>query len=125
MSTDLTLIPADDWHTDRKTGVIRLVYSTTLLRCGAARLLRHEFDDSATHQVNRNFLTFRGKRDSEPSSLVETPYDGYGSPLMWMRAGDIVKISSHDIIQKLPKNKAVWAYLKCIDPATPVALYWH
>lgn len=59
--------------------------------------------------------------------LTETPY---GDPLTWTKAGALASVME-DYYQNTeddnrPRiNLAAIAYLRLLDPDTPVALYWH
>lgn len=54
----------------------------------------------------------------------DTQKDPYGGRLNWVYASSLVPLASQKGIQDNKKMRAIWAYLACLDPETPVALYW-
>ena len=60
--------------------------------------------------------------DEEGGTLTKN--DGYGSPLHWKTAGDLVKIQTLHPERANSVYRMAWMGLKKLRPSTPVILYW-
>jgi hypothetical protein len=49
----------------------------------------------------------------------------YGDKLQMLMASDFVAFEKHSDVLDSDVNRAVWAYLRALNPETRVALYWH
>lgn len=57
----------------------------------------------------------------------ETPRitDRYGHQFKYAFAEDFAILQNHQEIQNLPVNRAIWAYLKELEPTHKIVLRWH
>ena len=113
MGVDLALVPKND----PPIGVWFLAYERIDLD-------RQNSLFAAVRKVKQHDLpsTTRFEWYSDSGLEVRTT-DQYNEPLKYIFAGDLAAV-------KLPKdttqkNKAVWAFLRGLDPATPIVLWWH
>ena len=51
--------------------------------------------------------------------------DKYGARLKAVTAGDLATLAAAPGIADDSQNRAVWAYLAALPPATDIVLYWH
>lgn len=55
----------------------------------------------------------------------ETKEDPYGSPLMYVKAGDLAALKDHEGVTGKYVNAAAWAYICALPKDWPIVLYWH
>ena len=121
MGLDLRLLPFD-------ADIEELSFSHTILDC----LRRGELFDEILKieeehglAVPDRFASFVGHgKDGEPcyGVTVTTPY---GEPLLYTTAASLLTLKDREGVTDNYQNRAIWAYLAELPPATKVALYWH
>lgn len=117
MGLALRLLPFDgDCHD--------VVYSHTVLSCAASRALFAAVQALPTWPVPPRFVAFCAVQDGREGYgiCVTTPY---GEPLTYALAGALAPLVTHPDVEDSETNRAIWAYLGCLDLQTKVALFWH
>ena len=117
MGLALRLLPFDGDAHD-------IVYSHTVLSCAASSRLVCRRAGAPTWPVPPRFVAFCAVEDGENAlgSRVTTPH---GKPLTYALAGALAPLVTHPDVEDSDTNRAIWAYLGCLDPQTKVALFWH
>lgn len=103
-------------------------FAHTILCCERRRDLFElilELDGREGQNVPTGFNTFLSFDEAlEKSCYGETLETPYGERLHWVEARFLAVLASHADVLDNHLNRAVWAYLKELPPAWPVALYW-
>ena len=122
MGVDLRLLPFDH-------DAPGLTYSHTVLDCERCGALYDAIGDIATQHgenVPDGFSSYMSYDPAcECSVYGPTPKDAYDSPLITLRAYQLLALRSHEGVIGDWRNLAVWAYLGALPPETRVALFWH
>ncbi len=121
MSVDLTLLPFDGDHGD-------LSFSHTVLPVYANYDLHAQINKLNQLEVPPTFTSYFGSND-KPSDYYygercygKTIEDSYGQPVKYTTVKELLTIKDkYWTCRSVP----VFAYLKCLKPATKVALFWH
>lgn len=125
MGLDLALLPFDY---DR-SGTPATHFSHTILDCDESGTLFRAIgavEHRCDQDVPAGFRSFMS-RDAryEDYHYGETVETGYGGPLRWLTAEELLPFRGYVGVLDSDKNRAVWAYLEVLPPRTKVALYWH
>jgi hypothetical protein len=119
MGLDLSLLPFDCDHED-------FAFSHTMLDCDRDDELFDALQALPSLRVIPNFTSFRCRDDDGDSHYGPTTVTPYGEPLTYVKTKDLLHHAALAVRNKgYGKNKAIWAYLACLDPQTKVALFWH
>lgn len=115
MGLDLTLLPFDG---DR--------FSQTALLCNRRRELFEEIIKLPAVKVPKGFNSYLSREgeyeESHYGVTTETPY---GEALTFVEVESLTGYRDHPAVIDNALNRAVWAYLGCLEPRTKVALFWH
>lgn len=121
MGVDLQMLPFEAENV--------VCYSHTVLNCERRRELWDAiYPIEATHgqTVPDGFTSYlsRDEKYEEPhyGKTLTTPY---GDNLQYVKAKHLKPLASHESVQDNTLNRAVWAYLACLDDEAKVALYWN
>lgn len=118
MGLDLRLLPFD-------ADVDVVTFSHTILSCERRRELFEELLKLPSVEVPERFYSFTSREASCGESHYGVTRDTpYGEPLDYVRVKDLLAYSDHEGVTDNGKNRAIWAYLKCLPPENKVALYW-
>lgn len=121
MSVDLTLLPFDH---DSET----LSFSHTILNLHSNYDLHDQIKKLNRLDVRDNFMSYFGT-NNHPEDYTfgehtygETVEDAYGNHVQYTTVKELLTIKDkYWTFRTVP----VFAYLKALEPATKVALYWH
>lgn len=118
MGVDLRLLPFDADF-----------FSHTILDCERRQELWpaiQKVEERNGRDAPENFQSFTGRSprydDTCYGLTIRTPY---GENLKYILAADLLPLATHTAVRDNEKNRAIWAYLSQLNPATKVALYWH
>ena len=118
MGVDLLLLPID--YESKQ-----LSFSHTVLSCERDYMLFEEIQGlliSLSTPIPDNLTTFVGRREGvEDTCYGGTITDPYGDQIRCVSVKWLLQVT----LEKIGRNKAIWAYLECLPPETKVALYWH
>lgn len=119
MGVDLALLPFD-FESDRFS------FSHTVLNTERRKDLWEEIARLESKAVPDGFNSYVSRNDDyEESHYGETLETPYGDRLTYVLASDLLAFWDHPGVKDEEKNRAVWAYLNCLNPQTKVALFWH
>ena len=121
MVVDLKLLPIE-------ISKINISYSQTVLKLDRDReFFDRLMDKELEKTVNSNFRSYVSRRNGKGSHYGITEKDAYGDPVNIMSVAELEhQFAWHQTEHKIsPRNEAVLAYLKALDPKTEVALFWH
>lgn len=117
MGLDLRLLPFD-------AEMFRLSYSHTVLSCEREYELFDAIIKVERQQgrvVPANFSTFVSRDDKyEETHYGNTQETPYGEKVRELEVESLLVFEP-----KHWKNKAIWVYLRELQPRTKVALFWH
>lgn len=118
MGVDLRLLPFDADHKD-------LAFSHTLLSCERRSALWEAIaEHCAASDVPDCFSSFCNVTDEGETMYGVTTTTPHGERLQWTTAEALLQPAVMAHVDD-PKNRAIWAYLAALPPATKVALFWH
>ena len=119
MGVDLRLLPLD-YEGDACS------YSHTVLSCDRRRDLWAVINKFKTKPVPEYFTSFLGREgDDGDYHYGQTHKNPYGSEIGTITVKQLRKCVDHEGVQESQKNRAIWAYLACLNPKTRIALFWH
>lgn len=87
-----------------------------------------DINDKQGIDVPRDFYSYVSRDSSdgcEESHFGKTIEDSYGNRVKWVHCSDLLALSKHPGVQDNRENRAVWAYLKELEPQAQVALFFH
>jgi hypothetical protein len=120
MAMDLDLLPveADEG---------RWGFSHTVLRCDNGRGLKYLIDSMKPlmNDVPDDFTTYRSHTEDGQTVYGNTQVDSRGDQVRCLRVSQLLELEHTESVQISERNRAVWAYLKQLNPRIKVALYWH
>lgn len=115
MSVDLTLLPFDGEDSN-------LAFSHTILNVYANYDLHDQIKKLPKLDVPASFTSFYSRQESDYTQYGVTTEDCYGQPVKYTTVKELLTIKDkYWTCRSVP----VHAYLKCLEPDTKVALFWH
>ncbi len=122
MGRDVYLLPFDgDGHGSS--------FSHTVLSVDRTLIVQTLFEalEGKGLVVPDHFNSFAGDDDPEHEEHTygRTITDSYDVPLRYVLVSDLLPFGIDEGVWKCPRNRAIWAYLEALPPATKVALFWH
>jgi hypothetical protein len=77
--------------------------------------------DEPVSQIFESFLLIKGNQYQRGVTL----FDAHGNSLKSVLCHDLCELSTHKGVLQFQRNRAVWAYLKQLEPESKVVLFWY
>lgn len=77
--------------------------------------------DEPVPQIFESFLLIKGNQYQRGVTL----FDAHGNGLRSVLCHDLCQLLTHKGILQFQRNRAVWAYLKQLEPESKVVLFWY
>ena len=118
MGVDLTLIPVDADNGN-------LFFGHSLLEVERRRELWPLIKVMRCIEITRPFSCHMASLPSGEVRYGDVTEDDYGEQLKTVCADDLLVLRNHDAVSGSNRNRAIWAYLHCLQRDTRIVLFWY